>query len=108
MENEQGYTGNPFEDIGCGLCKKCGHRTIDRSENPDSVLCSNCREELIRLKIPPVFYIVGAAVFLLVAFTFIASIGGLRNFGTYNKSGAIAEEGYVVTALSSLNQGGTA
>lgn len=102
MENEQGYTGNPFEDIEYGLCKKCGHRTIDRSENPDSVLCSDCREELIRLKIPPVFYIIGAVVALLVAFTFIASIGGLRNFGTYNKSGSTAEDGYVVTALDDL------
>ena len=73
IPNDGEYGGNFFQDLDYGLCKRCRRRSIDRSENPDSVLCRDCREELIRLKIPPVFYIVGAAVILMAAFTFAVS-----------------------------------
>lgn len=99
--NNGGYTGNPFDEV-YGLCRKCRHRTIDRSENPESVLCRDCREELIRLKIPPVFYLIGAAVVLMAVFVFTSSMGGLRNFGIYNQSKSMAADGYVVTALDGL------
>ena len=49
MGADGGYTGNPFADMDYGLCKRCRRRSIDRSENPESVLCHDCREELIRL-----------------------------------------------------------
>ncbi len=99
---ESGYTGNPFADMEYGLCRKCRRRNIDRSENPDSVLCRDCREELIKLRIPPAFYVIGAAVILLMAFTFITSMGGLRNFGSYNSAEDLARDGYVCTALDNL------
>ncbi len=101
-DNDGRYTGNFFADMEYGLCKRCRRRSIDRSENPASVLCHDCREELIRLKIPPVFYIVGAAVILMVAFTLAVSAGGFRNFGSYNNAGGTAEEGYVLTAMDNL------
>lgn len=97
-----GYTGNPFENMADGLCKRCRCRTIDYSENPESVLCRDCREELIRLKIPRLFYLIGAVVILLSALTFAASIRGLNNLSTYCKSKSMAEDGYVVTVLDDL------
>lgn len=97
-----GYTGNPFADMESGLCKRCRCRTIDRSENPESILCKDCREELIRLKIPKIFYLAGAVVLFLSVITFAASIKGLHNLGTYSKSRNIAEEGHVITALDDL------
>lgn len=109
MENENqnyeqntGYTGNPFADMDYGLCKKCKRRTIDRSENPDSVLCRECREELIKLKIPPVFYVVGVLVLILIAVTLIPSFGGLKNYNTYNTAEETSDEGYIITTLDDL------
>lgn len=100
--NNGGYTGNPFADMESGFCKRCRCRTIDRSENPESILCRDCREELIRLKIPRIFYLVGAVVLFLSMLTFAASIKGLHNLGAYSKSRSIAEEGHVITALDDL------
>ncbi len=101
-EHSCGYTGNPFENMEYGLCKRCGRRNIDRSENPDSILCRDCREELIKLRVPPFFYVIGAAVLLLVVFTFVTSMGGFRNFGSYNSAEDLAKDGYVCTALDNL------
>lgn len=61
-----GYEGNPFEQMDQDLCKRCHRRKIDRSENPESVLCKDCREELIKLKVPPVMTGVSILVALLV------------------------------------------
>lgn len=36
------------------MCKKCGYRPIDYSESKYSILCTSCREEQIRYKIPKV------------------------------------------------------
>ncbi len=53
------------------LCKKCGTRYIDYSENPQSVLCKGCREEMLRLTIPkPVI-----AFCILVAVLTVVNIG---------------------------------
>ena len=53
MENKDyewwaGYTGDSFESMGQSLCQKCKRRAIDRSEDSKSVLCKECREELIK------------------------------------------------------------
>lgn len=101
-EQSMGYTGNPFEDMDYGLCKKCKHRTIDRSENSDSVLCRDCREELIKLKIPPVFYVVGVLVLLLIVITLLPSFGGIKNFNTYHTAEDTSDEGYIITTMDDL------
>ena len=100
--NNGGYTENPFENMEDGLCKRCRCRTIDRSENPESILCRDCREELIRLKIPHLFYLIGAVVILLAALTFATSMKGLNNLSAYHKSKGMAEDGYIITVLDNL------
>lgn len=97
-----GYTGNPFEQMDYGLCKKCRHRTIDRSENPNSELCKECREELIKLKIPPIFYICAVLVVFLMVFTMIPSVRGLVNVFSYESAQETSEEGYVITVMDNL------
>lgn len=66
QENDAGYgyEGNLFEQMGYDLCERCHIRKIDRSENPKSVLCKDCREELIKLKVPPLM--IGAGVLVAV------------------------------------------
>lgn len=93
---------DPFAEMEYGLCQRCKRRSIDRSENPDSVLCRDCREELIKLRIPPVFYIAGAVVIFLMVFTLVTSMGGFKNFGAYNSAEELAGEGYVITAMDNL------
>lgn len=61
-----GYEGNPFEQMEEDLCKRCHRRKIDRSENSESVLCKDCREELIKLKVPPVITGLGIGIAVLV------------------------------------------
>ena len=96
MEKEyQEYNENqdPFAGLDEGLCQRCRRRSIDRSENPESQLCRDCREELIKLRIPPYFYIIGAVALLLMVFTFSMSAGSFKNLESYANSGDLAEEG---------------
>ncbi|MGN1181084.1 MAG: tetratricopeptide repeat protein [Suilimivivens sp.] len=68
MEEQEnyGYEGNLYEQLEAELCHRCHRGKIDRSENPESVLCKDCREELIRLKVPPVMIGVGILVLVMV------------------------------------------
>lgn len=107
MENETyeqstGYTGNPFADMDYNLCKKCKHRTIDRSENPESVLCRDCREELIKLKIPPVFFVVGVLVILLEAFILAVYLGGFKGYKAFYTAEETSDEGYIISTMDEL------
>lgn len=105
MEKEyQEYNENqdPFAGLDEGLCQRCRRRSIDRSENPESQLCRDCREELIKLRIPPYFYIIGAVALLLMVFTFSMSAGSFKNLESYANSGDLAEEGYVISAMDNL------
>lgn len=74
MDEEQNYsdTDNLYEQMEQDLCKRCQKRSIDRSENPQSVLCKECREELIRLKVPPGMIAAGAGVIALVVISVLA------------------------------------
>lgn len=107
MENESyeqstGYTGNPFADMDYNLCKRCKRRTIDRSENPESVLCRDCREELIKLKIPPVFFVVGVLVILLEAFTLAVYLGGFKGYKAFYTAEETSDEGYIISTMNEL------
>ncbi len=98
MDNENNF----YDQMDYDLCKKCGKRRIDRSENPDSILCSDCRQELIKLKIPPYFYIIAVIVVLMMGYTFIYSLGGLRSYSTYNKAQSVSDKGYIITSMNDL------
>lgn len=66
----EGQTGQYYAEDR--LCERCHIRLIDISENPKSCLCTQCRNELIRLRIPPAVLIscavVGALVLTCAAF----------------------------------------
>lgn len=59
------------EELEQDLCKRCKRRYIDRSENPQSILCKDCREEMIQLKVPVWVIIFGVIVVVLI----LVSIG---------------------------------
>ena len=83
MDQEQyGYTGNPFEDMDQDLCKKCHRRKIDRSENPNSVLCKECREEYIKLNVPAGIKVTGIVVAAAVVLCFVMFGVNIMRFRT--------------------------
>lgn len=104
MDNENLYEQMLEQD----LCKKCHRRKIDRSESPDSVLCKDCRDEMIKLKIPPVIFICAALTVVLFVITLTPFLGigssGIGGFGSGSAGNVdqLAEEGYVVSALDQL------
>lgn len=69
-----GYQGDPFENMNYGLCESCKRRAIDRSEDPNSVLCRECREEIARQKKRRVVCIVGILVLV------VGIVGGVAFF----------------------------
>lgn len=128
MENQNnewwaGYNGDPFEDTGHGLCEKCKRRAIDRSEDPKSVWCRECREEIIRQKRRKMVCIAGGLALVVIA---VAGIGFLVLSNKFkaqegqdisgdvmvqesadleeNQDGesSLSEEGYILTELDKL------
>ena len=116
-EQNSGYTGDPFAEINYGLCKKCGCRKIDRSEDLNSVLCKECREKEKKAKILPVICVVGVLVLAIIAIILVLAFGGLKNNTTQDiveetadekildeemSNEEILDEGYIITAMDNL------
>ena len=81
-QEQYGYTGNPFEDMDQDLCKKCHRRKIDRSENPNSVLCKECREEYIKLNVPVGIKVTGIVTAAAVVLCFVMFGVNIMRFRT--------------------------
>lgn len=84
------------------LCRRCQTRTIDKSENPDSCLCSECRKELIKLRVPLYMKITAIAALVLMLVTFVLSIPDMQSYGIYRNAEKKAENGYIVSAMDEL------
>ena len=111
-----GYSGDPFEGIAKELCKRCGTRYVDYSENSQSVLCKNCREEMMPLKISkPViaFCIFVVIATLLNAWKFTMDFAKIHGGGGLSYAAFMsddrcklykdmADEGKVITAMDSM------
>ena len=84
MENKDyewwaGYTGDSFESMGQSLCQKCKRRAIDRREDSKSVLCKECREELIKKQKRRMLCIgAGALVVCICTFGAILAVNTLK------------------------------
>lgn len=127
MENQDnewwaGYNGDQFENISYGLCEKCKRRAIDRSEDLNSVLCKECREELIRQKRRKTICIAGTLaliVILIAGVSFLVLSKSLELENTQdaqeaqavqdssdleepNVGNSLSEEGYILTEMNEL------
>lgn len=115
-KEEYGHSGEPFAEIGQELCKRCGTRYIDYSQNSQSVLCKECREEMLRLKVPKpiiafcilvaLLTVVNMAIFA-VDFVKFKNADGFE-YATHmtdercKRYQDMADDGEVVTALDSM------
>lgn len=73
-------------------CSNCCQELIDTSENPDSSLCTLCREEFIRHPIPKWIFLVIVAVMIITGTALVKTPAVLKDYKIYK------------TAESSYNQ----
>lgn len=87
------------------LCRKCHGRSIDKSENPNSILCHTCREEQIRYPFPR--KVIPIALVLVVALTvaMVQTFQVLKDYRqVYQEAKTQADEGDIFSALSTLDE----
>ena len=83
-------------------CRACGHAMIDRSEYPDSALCSTCRERFIRYPVPKHFILFSVILVVLMGFAFSRFPKILKSYKIYVKAETMAENGDIAEAMESL------
>lgn len=85
-----------------GLCKKCHTRRIDRTENKNSILCTECREQQIRYPFPKKMIPVGLAVFAMIVIAMARTPKVLEYYKMYSQSEEQAATGDIYPALLAL------
>lgn len=84
------------------ICKACRQAIIDRSENPNSILCPSCREKMIRYPIPRVFVLFSIIILIIIGAAFYNFPKVLGSFKIYENSLVQAQNGEIVDALNNL------
>ena len=97
--NEQ--SGN-YDASDPNRCAWCHVRMVDRSYNPNSCLCDDCRQELTKLRIPNTIKIISLIFTALVVATLVLSYPDMKNYGSFKNSEAKADDGYVVSSMDNL------
>lgn len=88
----------PKED----LCCKCQRKRVDRSENRNSILCHECREEQIRYPFPKKMMPAVALVLVLMALAMVRTPKVLQCYKSYTEAEKQAEAGDIYPALLGL------
>lgn len=92
------------QDIfGFMYCRKCKTRSVDRSENPNSVLCRQCREESIHYPIPKGLVVVGIIILAMLLLSFIKFPTSLKYYKTIEGAERKAANGYIYSTLVELD-----
>ncbi len=116
LEKEYGYSEDPFQEIGHKICNRCGIRYIDYSENPQSVFCKECRDEMLKVNIPKT--VIAFCIFIAVL-TVVNTVMFAVDFVKFQNADGfeyathmtderckfyqdMADSGNVVTALDSI------
>jgi tetratricopeptide (TPR) repeat protein len=91
------------EQADGGLCQACGKGYIDRSESAHSIMCTECRDKMIRHPVPKIFLLFSLLVFVLVVVAFYHFPEVLDSYKIYERSPALADSGEITIALTELN-----
>lgn len=83
-------------------CRKCGLREIDYSENKNSILCSECREELIKYPFPKKMILAAVLVLVHVIVAMARTPGIIRMYQMYSQAEEQADGGDVYPAILNL------
>lgn len=88
----------PKED----LCRKCQRKRVDRSENRNSILCHECREEQIRYPFPKKMLPAVALVLVLMVLAMARTPKVLQCYKNYTEAERQAAVGDIYPALLGL------
>lgn len=111
MDERDNVTGGSVEtdNIGIGqeipedqLCRKCGRKRIDRSENKNSILCHECREEQIKYPFPKKMLPAAVIVLALMVLAMARTPGIIRMYKMYYQAELQSYSGDVYPALLNL------
>lgn len=111
MDERDNVTGGSAEtdNMGIGqeipedqLCRKCGRKRIDRSENKNSILCHECREEQIKYPFPKKMIPAAVIVLALMVVAMARTPGIIRMYKMYYQAELQSYRGDVYPALLNL------
>lgn len=111
MDERDNVTGVSAEtdNMGIGqeipedqLCRKCGRKRIDRSENKNSILCHECREEQIKYPFPKKMIPAAVIVLVLMVVAMARTPGIIRMYKMYYQAELQSYRGDVYPALLNL------
>jgi len=87
------------------LCRKCHARSIDRSENSNSILCHTCREEQIRYPLPRKVVLIALALVAALTVAMVQTFQVLKDYRqVYQEARIQADEGDIFSALLTLDE----
>ena len=86
------------------VCVICGNRRIDRSENPKSITCQQCREEKLHYPIPKVILIAFVIVIALVCVAMMKVPQSLQMYKTYRDADKRVADGYIASTLFGMSE----
>lgn len=91
------------EQADCGnLCRKCKSRTIDRSENDNSILCRECREEQIRYPFPKLMIPAAIILGVILIFAIIQTRQPFHYYKIYAQAERQSDNGEAGAALMEM------
>lgn len=111
MDERDNVTGGSVEtdNMGIGqeipedqLCRKCGRKRIDRSENKNSILCHECREEQIKYPFPKKMIPAAVIVLALMVLAMARTPGIIKMYKMYYQAELQSYRGDVYPALLNL------
>lgn len=83
-------------------CRKCKDRPIDRSENDNSILCRECREEQIRYPFPKLMIPAAILLAVFLVFAMIQTRQPFYYYKIYAQASRQADDGEAEAALMEM------
>lgn len=89
-----------FQELGG--CEICHQAPPDRSENPNSRICTRCRNIMIHYPIPKIFYPIALAVLLLTILAYVRMPESLSDYRIYATAEDRINDGMLYDTLTRL------
>lgn len=93
---------NPFDSLYD--CHMCHQAPIDKTENPDSVLCKNCREKAIHYPFPKLFLPIAVILCILTVFAYLRMPENLADYRIYATAEKQIQQGNLYDTLMNLEE----
>lgn len=85
-------------------CQYCQIKSIDRGDNPESVLCRECREQLIRYPVPKKIMVAAVILAVLLIIALLQFPNRIREYKIYRQAETNAQEGIIYSTLVELEE----